>query len=361
MFSCTQYHRALARLRQRAFSMTAEDVLFSSILFIFFENARGDMDAALKHLYAANSILQEEQKKRAGEQSSSQFLETVLTPMLEQLNISSATSMPAFHDGTPPASIPDTFSSLEEANVCFYSTAQSISAQLDLALESDDFSEAGITARGMLSQWWAALERYRSSPTSSRLPEPYFRLGLLHLDLLHLSSTLRLDVALAPFESTYDFYHAEAQRIIQMSLEIIEMIQKLGQKNDEIKQHLGFTPTCIPTLSYVGSRCRDPILRREAVKVLRMVHRTESQRDSLFVADVTEFVIDLEESWTSDPIRTCADIPESARVQLMHAMCYNFDHNAKKIKPYVCPTYCHRALLSLVLTDIDRYIGRTTS
>ena len=56
-YANTQYNEALSRLRQQAFVMTSEDVFLSCVIFSFFGNARGEVDAALKHLYTANPIL----------------------------------------------------------------------------------------------------------------------------------------------------------------------------------------------------------------------------------------------------------------------------------------------------------------
>lgn len=100
--------------------MTPEDVLLSCVLFTFFENARGNMDAALKHLYAANWILRDACKRRPGIPADPTFLGTVLSPVLEQLNISATPSMPVVNDSESVIMLPEAFESLKEANIFFY-------------------------------------------------------------------------------------------------------------------------------------------------------------------------------------------------------------------------------------------------
>ena len=331
-YANTQYNRALSRLRQRAFLMTPEDVLLGCVLFTFFENVRGDMDAALKHLYAANSILRHEFRRRPCIPADSTFLETILSPVLAQLNISATTSTPVVSDSESAIVLPEVFESLNEANILFYRTVQAISELLDNALDANELSAITSLTRGLLSQWWAALVQYRTSPACSGPPEPFFSLGLLHLDLLHLGSRIRLECALRPLCSTYDMYHAELKHMTSISLKMIKILQALAQDDQEIKCHLGFTPTYVSSLGYVVARCRNPLIRREAITVLRSFPKTEAGWDSFLVADITEFITKLEESVTFEPVESSADVPTSARVQLMSAGCYRIDHSTKNIK-----------------------------
>lgn len=127
-------------------------------------------------------------------------------------------------------------------------------------------------------------------------------------------------------------FHVELKQIISISDKMIKILQALAQDDRKIKRQLGFTPTYIPSIGYVGTRCRDPFIRREAITVLRSFHRTEDQWDSFLVTDITEFITKLEVRATSEPVESSADVPTSARVQLMSAGYYRIDHSTKNIK-----------------------------
>ena len=74
----------------------------------------------------------------------------------------------------------------------------------------------------------------------------------------------------------------------------------------------------IPPLFWVATKCRDPILRREALAILRSSHHTESLWDTCTAANIVERVILIEERGLAR-VTSCRDISHENRVRLLQA------------------------------------------
>lgn len=64
----------------------------------------------------------------------------------------------------------------------------------------------------------------------------------------------------------------------------------------------------------VGTKCRDPFIRRRALNILRTLSWREGVLDSLSTAQVVERMIAIEEAGSSGPVKSCIDIPCQARI-----------------------------------------------
>jgi hypothetical protein len=61
------------------------------------------------------------------------------------------------------------------------------------------------------------------------------------------------------------------------------------------------------------SVCRDPVIRRRGIALLKCSNRQEGILNSFLVAKVAERVVELEESGLGD-VRCCEDVPNWARI-----------------------------------------------
>ena len=77
----------------------------------------------------------------------------------------------------------------------------------------------------------------------------------------------------------------------------------------------------------IACRCRDPYIRRRALNVLRRSARQEGIYDGLLAAHIVENVIAIEEA-DLDEVRTCADVPDLARVSQVSR---SFDTEQRKV------------------------------
>lgn len=76
----------------------------------------------------------------------------------------------------------------------------------------------------------------------------------------------------------------------------------------------------------VAGRCRDPVIRRRAIALLRSAQRQEELWIGNLVAQVAERIVELEED-SQENIQSCHDIPEEARVQ---SIAVRFDPSSSK-------------------------------
>lgn len=142
-------------------------------------------------------------------------------------------------------------------------------------------------------------------------------LSLLYLQ--HTLATLLLHTSAAP-EFTYDTHlptfrlalsHARAVLAPHRTLKLPQNISPISP--DEIPTP-SFTPEpgILPALFIIGSKCRDPRLRREVLGLLRGRHVREASWESGGTARVLEFLIKVEEG--GEEVRAQEDVPAWRRV-----------------------------------------------
>jgi hypothetical protein len=63
----------------------------------------------------------------------------------------------------------------------------------------------------------------------------------------------------------------------------------------------------------VSCRCRDPLIRRRAISLLRKCDRTEGVWNSFLTSKVAQRVVDIEEAGLEN-VRSCDDVPGWVRI-----------------------------------------------
>ena len=327
-----QYNRAISRFIHELPIMSTRDVLLMTIVLTFFENIRGNMDAAVKHLYAGLAILSERRKSKIRTVGFTDVVEKDLAPIMASLHISAATLIPFFGTAEDEVVVPESFESLVIAHKTFYSTVQSISEKLDATFQQNPQKEYSkdlqSLTRGMLDAWRIAFEKLKRSPLVAT--NPHLDMGIGHLESQYLLSSIRLDCALNGSEMTFDFHHAEFRQILSVCQGMVSICKAQAYSEAEAIAWLGFEPTYIPTVLFVAQRCRDPAIRRMAITLLRSHHRMEALWHTGFIAEVSEFIMQLEEAEALvQPPSSGSEIPITARLQFMSASFFAFDIQKK--------------------------------
>ena len=335
LLAIKQYNRAISKFIQELPNMSTGDVLLTSIVLTFFENIRGNMDAAVKHLYAGLAILSERRKSRTRNVGFTDVIEKDLAPILASLHISAATLIPFFSTAQDEVTVPESFDSLKTAHESFYTTVQSISEKLDSTFQQDPRKEYSkdlqSLTRGMLGAWRIAFEELKRSPSTATSPR--FYIGIGHLESQYLASSIRLDCALNGSEMTFDFHHAEFRQILSACQNMVSILKTRAYSEPATVAWLGFEPTYISTVLFVAQRCRDPAIRRTAIALLRSHHRMEAFWHTGFIAEVSEFIMQLEEAEALvQPPASSDEIPITARLQFMSASFFAFDAQKQKFK-----------------------------
>lgn len=80
------------------------------------------------------------------------------------------------------------------------------------------------------------------------------------------------------------------------------------------------------TIVKVSCRCRDPIIRRRAISLLRTYDRTEGAWNSFATYKAAQRVLDIEEAGLQN-LKSCDDVPGWARISNVSLA---FDHAEKR-------------------------------
>ena len=167
--------------------------------------------------------------------------------------------------------------------------------------------------------WLAAFEAFLSQNTldehsmrGARVLQISQALGMVMLDVQDLPNRFR--------ESSYDRYLSYFQRIVALAR---QNLQPTSLNSVEVAKDLCFSVDThvVAPLYAVIHKCRDPSVRREAVRLLKLSPRREGIWDGLLAGQVGEKIISLEEEGLG-LVASCHDVPEWARVK---AVSVDFD------------------------------------
>jgi hypothetical protein len=103
------------------------------------------------------------------------------------------------------------------------------------------------------------------------------------------------------YETTYDEYLPCFQELVNMCEDLLCPVSG-SRKEDGREAELGpdgemfvFDMQCVIPLDLVAKKCRDPAVRRKAIKLLKSRPRREAFWDSIISARVCEWVVGIEE------------------------------------------------------------------
>ena len=216
--------------------------------------------------------------------------------------------------GSRHAEIPECFLSISDAHECFeyhvgrlsqeYSAIESNKADMTLD-KSVNFMQQ---AEALMDKWSAALYRFEESRGSQLTYRD--SIGLKTLRIYQCWRLVMLDRAksgVTDLES-WDKYNSTFQMIVSLAAAVVNTTDtdapisttsllpsnscNEGCKRPSFSLDMGI----ICPLYDVATLCRDPFIRREAVKVLRSASRQEGLLNSHLCAVVAERVIELEET-----------------------------------------------------------------
>ena len=111
----------------------------------------------------------------------------------------------------------------------------------------------------------------------------------------------------------YDDYRQDFEFIVSQCTKLLDIDTKDGAMSQQLfGLHLGY----IPPLFFTATRCRDPVIRRQAITVLHDSRRRERVWDSCAAARVAERVMTIEERGLL--VSECHDVPRSNRIMLIN-------------------------------------------
>ena len=166
--------------------------------------------------------------------------------------------------------------------------------------------------KALLSQWLTAFNCYHPQPGGIH-EEELLRRDCLHLRAHHRAALIMVDCLSSTSEMTFDEHHESFTALLEEC-----SAAAVPPTSPNISFHFGFSLGLIPPLFLLATRCRHPSIRREAVAVLRSMHRSEGCWDSCSAARIAEHVINIEERGLT-VIQSAGDVTAFSRLRLVGA------------------------------------------
>ena len=326
-------------MEEEANKPTTVELLMSNLLFICLEMFQNHYESALRQLSSGLFLFSEwevkrRQKKRpagdekispemaekedtsgAGDGELESYLAHIFKRLLTQSllfpvqRLDARLLVPSLTPTLPI--VPTRFCTPDQARDSFNDCMSSILHNVRTQTSTDKIRcESGHTA---LHKWSAAYTdfRARDDPKLTELEKrnciilEMQRLGM-YLDALSTSSFTS--------EMQFDAWMPELARLVELGRYIVET-KRSTVPQGRILHYPKLDTGLIAPLYLVASRCRDPKLRREAVKVLRKGPRQEGVWNGAIMASIAERIIELEEEGLLQ-IEECDDVGVERRVRL---------------------------------------------
>ena len=229
----------------------------------------------------------------------------------------------------PP--VPDSFSSIEEARDCLHMLVCTMTHQsLSMYFAG---SQSKPHTSGQKNSWhferWAASPCIRPIFTFSddiliqydlafarlrkkgTLVDERQRRALASLELMRLAVQIVHGAGQQRSEMVFDLYLSQFKQIVDLA------------SSSLVGPGLEHSPCmdieCLPSLYLAARSCRDPILRRRAIVLLRDSGKQEGVWDGKMLASLTEYMMKLEETNLTN-VRSSGDVPSTSRLKIQKAV-----------------------------------------
>lgn len=162
-------------------------------------------------------------------------------------------------------------------------------------------------------QWSAAFSAFLKARSSDLTPMEKQGVAALQMRKLSLLASL----ARPPSERTtnpmlWDRSEAIFREIVALAKVAIGELECSSEltKNPSFSVDFGI----VGGLFDLVCQCRDPLVRREGIRLLRVASRHEGLWNGDLAAQIAQRVVELEEGASPGVVRCCKDVPEHARI-----------------------------------------------
>jgi hypothetical protein len=296
--------------------------LVTCLLFVCMEFLRGNYHTAFTHLTNGLKIIFEHQgeaqhdspfssSSRVSETSSSEpqagfvkstlmenelkpiYVRTMASALLYGVDVSSSIPAPCLHDyqGLIFTNIRDVQQSAHELRnqsiVQIHRMSRSLYYTQKLGFTPDELAQQR-DVLGCQRAWYAALQRFRQEHKLSKTDELAISVMLIH----YYSVNLWTICAPLVRQTAFDDYLEVFKLIVYHARLVLDSMDLTSPQN---AAWYTFEVSVIPTLYWVGTRCRCPTTRREAVSLLARNPPREGLWDAAQHVLVARRVIEMEE------------------------------------------------------------------
>ncbi len=327
-YALQQYNKAIRLLTsQDASELPVHVVLTTCILFVAFENLCNHPEDAMKHLRNGWHVLENWQPRT---QTEKELMEKCLTPIFALGNAHIAVNIEYNgHDALSPdpsrehlrwgdlPNLPSAFTSLDHARDVLQDTLDRVFPVLEMLTSTSDgdtLSVAISRTLQLLQEWLTRFEDLSECLPKQRESHGLTRASILLRLQYHIGCMLS---ATGPYadETLFDAHLDHFREIVALCRSYVKLASVRSWRAKPSKTFsFGFDIGIIPPLFITVCRCRDPGIRREALRILRESNRLEGPWFSGVAATIAEQTMLIEETGLKS-IRSCADVPHTNRVR----------------------------------------------
>ncbi|KAI9815768.1 MAG: hypothetical protein M1827_002164 [Pycnora praestabilis] len=356
-FALEHYHKALKILSTRPLSSDPEFMqiaMISCVLFICFEVLQRNDQAALRHLESGLQVVRYWQtndilpatKSTVLSAPNYRRLDNEFIHMFARLDVQAS----SFDIGRSPhpdiilgpgSSVPEVtltnIRSLAEARDSLYCQMSCMYRFLRSKADEYKHEKAGwvpleVVAEKnellhQLKRWYSAFEKFLRSASGGMNSKELQAVILLKAH--HKTMLIMLSTSLCAEEKAYDAYENEFRDIVchGTSLVMNNRVSYCAGRKLMFSVEMGV----IKPLSFTAARCRDPLIRRQALSLLYSHEYREGAWDGMIAAKTLGKIIPLEEQGLV--VTKAADVPEFARVhQIVLTGDINYDSWSVRIE-----------------------------
>ena len=294
-----------------------------------FDILQNRLDSALHHLRSASHMLDdwEQNLRRQSTSSEKEMIDNHIGPMIsrfrESADIPHSRSMlkqptPQTALRTPPLSqdspLPLMFFNLSHASVCLHTLVQDVCGRIPEAHRLDPSLRQPIFDNGInaLQSWRHRFKRFLQPLDPKLLHESRRRICLLNIHFYTVRAMF--PVLVYRNEMLFDDQLSSFRKIVEACQQVID-IESGASVSTSGKMSFSFDLGIISPLYFTASRCREPSLRREAVRLLMSSVRREGFWLSWVTGMVANQIVMIEEQGLNTPA-SCKDVPLKNRIQL---------------------------------------------
>lgn len=180
------------------------------------------------------------------------------------------------------------------------------------------------------NRWTAAINAYHMKCKSKSNSSETFAVGVL--EVYRLINAISLD-AMARYGGTdnpmiWDNYTDVFAQIVTL-IEALQQSTVAMAEDNSCKSIFTLNLGIVGPLYDIAMRCRDPQIRRRAIRILFTWHRREGMWDSVLAARVAEAIVNAEED--AEIIHSSADVPAWRRISTL-AIEFQLDKNSCSLK-----------------------------
>lgn len=328
------YSKAVALLTGPDTHPSVETILMSCLLFLTCENFQGSTMAGLLHIYSGLKILKDwkacKHQKTITAGSADDLIQNQIDPIFARLEAqttvyrSTDTSLHSYYSENPARlqsipSVPNSFKDLFLARDGLDEVMQWMFHVLDMHRCGMPDSSVVLQIRDLLDDWHLTFKAYSTSLLDDDRLERRTASALnVHYHIL----SIMLDVNWAKTEVIYDTYTAHFRTILKECEEIIKYREIAPTDNwaeyGDRMSLFEFDFGMVAPLFMVACHCRDPALRRKAIRLMRYLHRTEGAWDTCSAGKIAEGIMEIEERGLT-VIATCESVTENSRIRVTNA------------------------------------------